>query len=111
MIVELKSKEKVIYAEIMTFLSKIRTRETYCEKISTKSKSLQNLTRIVLDSFDNFCNIEYSHNAEQVIQELLGLKQTESFLFVCVISSKQYQNPHKKQFGTNQSNYGNVGNH
>ena len=77
MIVELKSKEKVIYAEIMTFLSKIRTRETYCEKISTKSKSLQNLTRIVLDSFDNFCNIEYSHNAEQVIQELLELKNQE----------------------------------
>ena len=61
----------------MTFLSKKRTRETYFEKISTKSKSLQNSTRIVLDSFDNFCNVEYSHNAEQVIQELLGLKIDE----------------------------------
>ena len=33
MIVELKSKEKVIYAEIMTFLSKMRNRETYFERI------------------------------------------------------------------------------
>lgn len=61
----------------MTFLSKKRTRETYFEKISTKSKSLQNSTRIVLDSFDKFCSLEYSHDSEQVIRELLGLKIEE----------------------------------
>ena len=61
----------------MTFLSKKRTRETYFEKISTKSKSLQNSTRIVLDSFDKFCNVEFSHDTEQVIRELLGLEIEE----------------------------------
>ena len=73
----IKKRNNDIGCENMTFLSKKRTRETYFEKISTKSKSLQNSTRIVLDSFDNFCNVEYSHNAEQVIQELLGLKIDE----------------------------------
>lgn len=58
----------------MTFLSKQRTRDTYFEKISTKSKSLNNSTRIVLDQFDIFCNSEYSHDSENVIQEFLALE-------------------------------------
>ena len=61
----------------MTFLSKKRTRDTYFEKISTKSKSFNNSTRIVIDQFDLFCNYEYSHDSESVIQEFLNLDETQ----------------------------------
>ncbi|MDH3657006.1 MAG: site-specific integrase [Nitrosopumilus sp.] len=61
----------------MTFLSKQRTRDSYFDKISTKSKSLNNSTRIVLDQFDIFCNSEYSHDSENVIQEFLALDGTQ----------------------------------
>ena len=62
----------------MTFLSKQRTRDTYFDKISTKSKSLNNSTRIVLDQFDMFYNSEYSHDSENVVQEFLRLETAES---------------------------------
>ena len=75
--VQLKSKVGFYNIHTMTFLSKKRTRETYFEKISTKSKSLQNSTRFALDSFDKYCNLEYSHNSEQVIQELLTMGMEE----------------------------------
>lgn len=67
----------------MTFLSKTRTRDTYFEKISAKSDSLKNTTRIVLDQFDKFCIIEYQHNSEQVVQELLNLNDQEREQSVC----------------------------
>ncbi len=82
--------------EDMTFLSKKRTRETYFEKISTKSKSLQNSTRIVLDSFDKFCSLEYSHDSEQVIRELLGLKIEEREESACDVYQSWINWSHKK---------------
>ena len=61
----------------MTFLSKKRTRDTYFDKISTKSKSFNNSTRIVIDQFNEFCNSEYSHDSESVIQEFIHLRETK----------------------------------
>lgn len=67
----------------MTFLLKKRTQETYFDKISTKSKSLQNTTRIVLEQFDKFCIAEYSHDSEQVIRELIGMEIDECEQATC----------------------------
>ncbi len=64
----------------MTFLIRERTRESYSEKISKKSSSLQNSTRIALNHFEKFCSEKYSHSSEDVIAELLSfeLRQMES---------------------------------
>lgn len=61
----------------MSFLEKKRTKEGYFEKISTKSKSLINSTRIVIDNFDKFCKSEYAHDSDDVINELLSFDGTK----------------------------------
>ena len=80
----------------MTFLSKKRTREMYFDKISTKSKSLQNSTRIVLEQFDKFCNLKYSHDSEQVIQELMGMRIEECEQATCDLYQSWINWNHKK---------------
>lgn len=67
----------------MTFLSKTRNLDTYFEKLSTKSNSLRNTTRIVIEQFDRFCISEYKHSSEQVIQELSNLKGAQQEQSVC----------------------------
>ena len=46
-------------------------------KESTKSKSLINSTRIVIDNFDKFCKSEYTHDSDDVINELLSFDVTK----------------------------------
>ena len=67
----------------MTFLLKERNKKTYFEKISTKSDSMQYSTKITLEHFEKFCEIEYKHDSEQVINELLEMKNVEDEQIIC----------------------------
>jgi integrase len=58
----------------MSILDKVRTKETYFERISVKSRNTKNAVRTAINSFENFCQKRYHHNSDYVFEQLSKLK-------------------------------------
>jgi len=58
----------------MSILDKARTKETYFERISVKSRNTKNAVRTAINSFENFCQKRYHNNSDYVFEELSKLK-------------------------------------
>ena len=54
----------------MSILERVRTKETYFERISVKSRNTKNATRTAINSFENFCQKNYNHDSEYVFAQL-----------------------------------------
>lgn len=65
------------------YLNKERTKESYFEKISVQAKGTQRNARFAHKRFEEFVELEFGRSSEDVIQELLVLKDArrESALF------------------------------
>lgn len=54
----------------MSFLEKVRTTETYFDKIKVKSKSYKRNTNKAIKHFEAFCNKQYTKTKEEVFDEI-----------------------------------------
>ncbi len=69
----------------MKITEKIRTRDSYMEKIKVKSKSFTHSTEISINSFDSFLNKTYDTNLDDIIQEILVFDDEKRIDTICDI--------------------------
>lgn len=81
----------------MKFTEKIRTKESYFEKIQVKSDSFVNSSNIAINSFESFLKEKHKISLDDLINEILLLDEEKRIDAICDISQIWINTLHKNK--------------
>ena len=81
----------------MKFTEKIRTKESYFEKIQVKSDSFVNSSNISINSFESFLKEKHKISLDDMINEILLLDEEKRIDAICDVTQIWINKLHKNK--------------